>query len=189
LDIGANIGYVSACFLHNVLQSTVAAVEPQPLVYELLSQNLRQFGSDRSKTFQCAISKNDGVGHLQICTENTGASRLADNGIAVNIWSAERLLSELDSEPDLIKIDVEGHEEQVISSLLSALNKRLPRAILYEDHGDKSSPEKPIGSMLGSAGYDVFAVIKRLTGLNLLPVSSTQQCIANDYIAVRKQGL
>jgi len=32
LDVGANIGYVSACFLRNVTGSNVIAVEPQPVV-------------------------------------------------------------------------------------------------------------------------------------------------------------
>src|SRR5215471_3758736 len=34
LDIGANIGYVSACFLKNVPNSKVIAVEPQPAILD-----------------------------------------------------------------------------------------------------------------------------------------------------------
>jgi hypothetical protein len=35
LDVGANIGYVSACFLANVPGSRVVAVEPQPAIVSL----------------------------------------------------------------------------------------------------------------------------------------------------------
>src|SRR5258707_1075568 len=42
LDIGANIGYVSTCFLNNVPNSSVVAVEPQPEVLELLAINLNR---------------------------------------------------------------------------------------------------------------------------------------------------
>jgi hypothetical protein len=38
LDIGANIGYVSACFLNNVRNSDVLAVEPQPDVWKSSSK-------------------------------------------------------------------------------------------------------------------------------------------------------
>src|SRR6266480_2252501 len=40
LDIGANIGYVSTCFLNNVPNSSVIAVEPQETVLDLLKINL-----------------------------------------------------------------------------------------------------------------------------------------------------
>ena len=40
LDIGANIGYVCGCFLQNVPQSKVIAVEPQPIIVNQLTSNL-----------------------------------------------------------------------------------------------------------------------------------------------------
>ena len=51
LDIGANIGYVSACFLQNVPRSKVIAVEPQPQIVDLLQLNLAPFGNGRYKVF------------------------------------------------------------------------------------------------------------------------------------------
>ena len=40
LDIGANIGYVSTCFLSQVKDSTAYCVEPQPGIVDLLRKNL-----------------------------------------------------------------------------------------------------------------------------------------------------
>src|SRR5215208_4460547 len=48
LDVGANIGYVSACFLAKVPESRVIAVEPQPGIVDLLKSNLAQFGDRAS---------------------------------------------------------------------------------------------------------------------------------------------
>ena len=42
LDIGANIGYVAACFLSRVSGSTAICVEPQPEIADLLRSNLAQ---------------------------------------------------------------------------------------------------------------------------------------------------
>ena len=56
LDIGANIGYVCGCFLQNVPQSKVIAIEPQPVVLNQLRANLQQFGTDRYCVFPIALS-------------------------------------------------------------------------------------------------------------------------------------
>src|SRR5262245_12000473 len=67
LDIGANIGYVSACFLKNVSNSRVIAVEPQPKILDLLRHNLGQFESTRYRIAPVALSDRDGDGWFEIC--------------------------------------------------------------------------------------------------------------------------
>lgn len=76
LDIGANIGYVSGCFLQNVPRSKVIAVEPQPLIVDLLESNLKQFGDKRYKIFPVGISDANSSGWLEICDFNRGASKV-----------------------------------------------------------------------------------------------------------------
>jgi len=75
LDIGANIGYVSACFLQNVSQSKAIAVEPQPQIVDLLRSNLKQFGDDRYNVLPVGISDVDGSAWLEICDWNRGAAK------------------------------------------------------------------------------------------------------------------
>lgn len=55
LDIGANIGYVSAYFLHRVSRSKAVAIEPQPKIVDLLRSNLAPFGDERYKIFPVAF--------------------------------------------------------------------------------------------------------------------------------------
>ena len=54
LDIGANIGYVSGCFLAKVPGSRVICVEPQPVIVDLLKTNMKQF-PDRYKIAAFAL--------------------------------------------------------------------------------------------------------------------------------------
>jgi FkbM family methyltransferase len=177
LDIGANIGYVSACFLQCVPGSTVTAIEPNPPIFDLLRTNLAQFGI-RQRTVNCAVSDHDGAGHLETNAYNLGASRLAESGTPVKLCTAESLRI---SRANIIKIDVEGHEEVVIRSLLPLLGRQRPRVILFEDHGDSAAG--PIGALLSSAGYTTHGIHKRLNGTTIAPIRSKADCTCNDYIA------
>jgi len=184
LDIGSNIGYVTACFLHNVPHSSAVAVEPQPECINLLCSNLQQF-LHRFSVVQAAVSDRDGEARLKISQGNKGASALAvDGDIIVRTISGRRLIAEMTRPPDLIKIDVEGHEEIILSSLLPELARHRPRAIVYEDHSDKSAPSNAIGRQFAEFGYHVFAIKKLLTGIRLRPVRSPSDCATNDYVAV-----
>jgi FkbM family methyltransferase len=187
LDVGANIGYVSACFLQNVQESHVVAVDPQPGIVELLRENLSQFGS-RQQVLPIALSDRDGSCYLQIEKGRLGASKIVEHSTSdthlVEMWSASTLLKKLElPKLDLIKLDVEGHEKQVLSSLLPAIERYRPRAILFEDHSTMAAPTKPIGAMLKAAGYMVFGIEKHLLNLKMIPIHSEADCTCNDYIA------
>ena len=192
LDVGANIGYVSGCFLSNVPQSRVIAVEPQPRVIDLLRKNLRQFGENRYQIAPVALSERDESGWLEICGRNLGASKLVSSAgpdaVRIETWSADHLLRELNpSRIDLIKIDVEGHEDVILRALRPAIANYAPRAILFEDHGTKAAPENSIGGLLSEAGYRVFGIKKRLTSLVMVPILSERDCTTNDYVGMHDQ--
>ena len=189
LDIGANIGYVSGCFLQNVPRSKVIAVEPQPLIVDLLESNLKQFGDKRYKIFPVGISDADSSGWLEICDFNRGASKVVKeknkHTVEIQLWSAKRLFASLQGEKiDLVKIDVEGHEETVLKASQEDLNRLRPRAIFFEDHAQSAAPDGPIGRIYRSIGYQVFGVKKRLTRLDFVSIHAAKDCIYNDYLAV-----
>jgi FkbM family methyltransferase len=193
LDLGANVGYVSACFLANVKNSDVLAVEPQPDIFRLLQENLMQFGPGRQRAVQVALSDTDGVGWFEIDQRNRGASRLvtaeSTRTTRVEMWSAARLLRETNvSKVDLIKIDVEGHEEQVFLALKTDIQRLRPRAILFEDHARKGATDGPIGRIMDDLGYRVLGIQKQLMSLTLTPVGDASSCRFNDYIAIAKDG-
>jgi FkbM family methyltransferase len=189
LDIGANIGYVSACFLQKVPQSKAIAVEPQPQIVDLLQSNLKPFGVERYKVFPVAISDLDATGWLEVCDMNRGASKVVDelnsHTVEIQLWSAKRLFASLQGEKiDLIKIDAEGHEETILKACQAELNRLRPRAIFFEDHTQSSAPDGSIGRIFSSIGYRVLGVKKRLTRLEFVSISTARDCVYNDYLAL-----
>jgi FkbM family methyltransferase len=186
LDIGANVGYVSACFLNSITDSSVVAVEPQRDIASLLKKNLAQFGS-RSEILAVAISDNDGTGLMEIDTGNRGASHIASkpngNTIEVELWSGDRLFN--GRQFDIIKIDAEGHEARILKACRSAIREQSPRAILFEDHTHSAAPDGEIGSEFGALGYSVWGIRKHLTRLDLVPIISAEDCNHVDYAAIK----
>ena len=126
LDIGANIGYVSTCFLNNVQNSNVIAVEPQLGVLEILIDNLNRFG--RSEIYRYAIAEVDGEAWFEIDPDNTGAGHIVEKrgirSMRIETRSADRMFSELDIQKlDLLKIDAEGSEDVIIKSCIPHLEE------------------------------------------------------------------
>jgi FkbM family methyltransferase len=189
LDIGANIGYVSACFLQNVARSKVIAIEPQPKIVDLLQSNLEPFGNERYKVFPVALSDRDASGWLEICDLNRGASKIVDernsHSVMVELWSTRRLFASLQGEKiDLVKIDVEGHEATVLKACETHFGRVRPRAILFEDHTQSAAPDGSIGQIFERIGYRVFGVKKHLTRLEFVSITTASDCAYNDYLAV-----
>jgi FkbM family methyltransferase len=182
LDIGANIGYVSACFLVNIPGSRVIAVEPQPDVVDLLRLNLAPFGQ-RSKIYPYALSDTNGEAFFNIDVKNRGRSYLSSIGVKVEMRSADSLFDDMGlNKIDLVKIDVEGHEEEVIRSGRQYFARMQPKLVLFEEHGDKSVGS--IGAILREIGYHIYGIRKHLTKIRLKPIVSAEDCVFNDYIAI-----
>lgn len=154
LDIGANIGYVTACFLAKVKRSQAICVEPQPGIAELLQKNMKQFG-DRVVTRQVALSDRSGELCFHIDNANRVASRIdVDGEIVVSAISADEFLRSIPA-LDIVKIDVEGHEQTVFTGMKDELARLKPRAILFEDQLQLAAPKGAIGSILLDIGYKV----------------------------------
>jgi FkbM family methyltransferase len=175
VDVGANIGYVSACFLANVPGSRVICVEPQPGIVELLRRNLGEFESRRSEVHETALSDRDGELCFHVDPLNRGASRIsADGETSVPVMEAAKLFRSF-ARIDLLKIDVEGHELPIFRSIAGELDRLRPRAILFEDHACSAE----LRSILEAVGYRVAAIEKQLFRTRLSP-----QGRANDFLAV-----
>lgn len=182
LDIGANIGYVAACFLSRIADSSAICVEPQPEIVDLLEANMAPFG-DRVAIHRVALSDAAGEVRFRIDQANRGASRIdADGEFAVPAMHAGELLAGL-PRLDLIKMDVEGHEETVFRAIDVQLARLAPRAILFEDQG--AGAAEAIGALLHRHRYTVFGIDKRLLRTRLVPIVSSGDCRYNDYLAVR----
>lgn len=183
LDIGANIGYVTACFLAQVSDSTACCVEPQPGIVDLLRKNMMQF-EGRAQVMQVGLGDADGRLRFHVDGANRGASRISENGeIEIPVKETRKVLESL-PRVDLIKIDVEGFEETIFRSMESELKRLRPRAILFEDQTGSAAPDKAIGSILTGAGYRIYGIDKRLFKTALVPIQSGRAWRFNDYVAL-----
>lgn len=117
LDIGANLG------LHSILLRKcgyeVSCYEPDPRHFEILKDNLALNHISDVEAFNKAISTQDGEGEFVRVLGNTTGSHLA--GAKPNPYGELERFSvrmkafhEIITGVDLIKMDIEGHEKEVL---------------------------------------------------------------------------
>jgi len=171
LDIGANIGNHSIFF--SELFEKVYAFEPNCRTFELLKFN----SQDRKiHPYNFGLSDQNTVAEFFQSTTNVGGSHVLSsapkNGTASTSVNLKRLddLDELkDSDISIIKIDVEGHESQVLNGGRDLLSKAKP-VVLFEQTLDeiRDGTSKTI-AILTELGYEFYVSRKNFTfGRNTL---------------------
>jgi len=110
LDLGANIGTFGLLALS--CGASVKCVEPEPVNYELLCNNLASNFSEKYETLQVAVSTSAGAGKLYLCNTEYNKYRhsmhISKNRESIDIDTVE--LSSLLDGVDCIKMDIEGAE-------------------------------------------------------------------------------
>lgn len=157
LDVGANVGS------YTVLASGVAgarswAVEPVPETYRSLLRNIR-FNelSARVQTTQAALGESSG--EIEFMLDRGPTNQVARPGLAGKIGTVPlRRLDDLlgGSYPTMIKVDVEGYEEQVLKGGPRALENRSLNAAILE--GDSPGVrDLMMSNGFRRASYDPFS--------------------------------
>jgi FkbM family methyltransferase len=157
LDVGANIGIFSARLSKLVGQTgRVLAFEPVPATFRVLVHNSRLFPFSNVTAFNIAISSEPAVANMHIPTTATGLPALARAALtgpdsdtnAPGIPVVCLSLSHVDFPRPIkfIKIDVEGHEAQVLSGLTAILQRDQPRLLI-------EGQDETICQRLMSLGY------------------------------------
>jgi FkbM family methyltransferase len=166
IDIGANIGNHSLHFADFYEQ--VYAFEPYPKTYKLLEINAQLVRN--LKTFNLGLSCSRASVCFDVNPRNFGGSSIQMDNSNINSVG-DRVVIEvdrLDSIPEiksvkigLVKIDVEGHELQVLEGALQTIAKNRP-VILFEQHPkDFLNGTSNVIQILKTLGYETFATIQR----------------------------
>ena len=136
LDIGANIGNHALVF--SKIASKVLCFEPHPVTFQLLSLNIR---NEKNIT---AINSgaSDTIAQLRAISpaNNRGATAISERPILSGEEAWVFNVEPLDSRDDvkkadvaMIKLDVEGHEENALKGLEKCINRNRPLIVIEQN--------------------------------------------------------
>jgi FkbM family methyltransferase len=155
LDVGANIGYYSLYFAPRF--SAVYSFEPDPRVRLSLEQIVRNNPNIHVIPYAVAATQGKACFVLERDAEVSHLSTDGDNGgeqIEVELTTIDAFASARDLRVEAIKIDVEGHDKEVIEGALTTLMQQTP-VVLAE-----SSPDAELFRLASKVGYRVFAYVR-----------------------------
>ena len=175
IDVGVYRGVHS--YEMSKYSNKVHAFEPNPVIYKDLENYLLKIKSN-IKLYNYALSNVEGIKNLKIPLRNSKINK--DNyeeyykmGLASihesNIFSAYETFQvkslkldniNIDNKISLIKIDVEGHELEVINGGIKLINKYKPNLIIeIEERHSKRKVMETINT-ISEIGYKVFVYNK-----------------------------
>lgn len=157
LDIGANVGYFS-CFALKHGVKHVIACDPDPINCGILRRNLEinSFELNCVEILQCGLGvKEETLQFNRANVGNTGVSGFhelnAVDRFMVQVTTIDKLFEgNIRSKPTIIKMDVEGWEENVVRGGLKFLKAYQPRLVVFEAICDDK------GKILNTSLIDVF---------------------------------
>lgn len=185
LDVGANCGAFSlklaAFFKRNGINNVVIhAFEPNPAVLEVLEKNCALNEGLRQKIFiqPFGLGATEGVLPFSYSNENTGGGRFIEHGSSTTLQLPMKTLDQFveqtgEARVAFVKIDVEGHEPEVLRGAEKTLAKFRPA--LYLEMTDswfkqRNSSCVDLLNYLAALGYSLWLDIE--TGFAPIPLES-----------------
>ena len=197
VDAGANLGQNTSIMALKTRGGRVHAFEPHPDLYAMLAENVRRwepYGLASIEPVEMALSSAGGIAMLHESID------LGGNSLGLSPPNPRRPaqprsfdveLTTLDdylpgSAPvALLKIDVEGHELEVLRGASRLLTAGQPRDILYEDFGPH--PSAPTRLMM-EAGFTIFGLFPAWGGPLMVPLVDVQdkgRGFTSNFLATR----
>lgn len=137
IDCGSNIGLSIIYFKKLYPESVILGYEPDPIIFDILNKNITQLGLQNVTIEKKAIWINDeGV---KFNSEGGFSGRIAYKGDKKSIIKvpSQRLKNLLGVKVDLLKIDIEGAENEVFFDIESSLSNVENLFIEYHSYSDK----------------------------------------------------
>lgn len=162
LDIGANIGWYSLVAGAIVgREGMVLAVEPEPRNLKLLQTNLQRNCASPFRIFPYALGEETSRADLHLSPDNFGDHSLFQTGsqtsrhkVGIDVRRLDNLISpEEFSQVQLLKIDTQGYEPRILSSLEGLLKQHRPPMMV------EFSPSHIY--QCGSSPFEIFAFLEK----------------------------
>jgi FkbM family methyltransferase len=192
LDIGANLGVITLQLAAQVGPAgKVLSFEPAPFVGACLAHDIARNGLDHVTLFPYALGREAGTLALAVPAGNAGKATLVPEIATAGAVSHEveiRVLAKVLAEEKvdrikLMKVDVEGFEENVFQGLFDDLAAPRPEVIVFEEN---DAPRSTTFDLLRQNQYEIFGLPKRLMRVVALPEDHDAFLRAHDYVAVHE---
>jgi FkbM family methyltransferase len=169
LDIGANIGYYAIMEAKVIGPSgKVTAIEPMLPNIEMLRKNLTLNSITNIEVVHGAVSESTGTGEMYMSThsnlhtfhrDGSAFDYLDATPVEVPTMTLADAASKSNNEVDLIRMDVEGHEVEILGQLVDLVkNDVITPRVIFETHLTRYKEENdfvPVLQNLFSLGYTV----------------------------------
>lgn len=141
IDAGSNIGIATLFFKDKYPAANIICFEPDPYNFTMLKQNISINNLTNVTAIEAALSKNFGdilfYGQIGEGTDTRGNSisqlwgeqRITNSNVKIK---AVKLSSYINNQIDLLKLDIEGAEQQVIEEITDKLH--LIKYLIIEVH-------------------------------------------------------
>jgi len=176
LDIGANIGNHTVFF--SEIFKRVIAFEPNPRTFSLLSINTSNLqnvsclmlgASSKKATLNFHVDELN-MGDSRISSENTPKEGDNHSITTIDVMPIDAI-DEINSENvSLVKIDVQGHEIEVIRGMLDTLRRTAPIIAFEQEAVEIVDGSSEVIKQLRDVGYSYFYTIEHrrsIVGNNL----------------------
>jgi FkbM family methyltransferase len=187
--VGANIGVMTSLLsLRTGEQGQAFGFEAHPHIFRQLERNVLMWNRPRLEVFNCAASHEAGLVRLEEAAGfelNEGTARVAKPGNRTRSFEVKSVRLD-DALPrsayGVVKIDVEGHELEVLRGALNGLAAHRFRDVVFESTWDYPGPAH---ELLISNGYRIFEILVSLNGPKLTPVKNRFEAPGRlaDYLA------
>jgi len=137
VDIGANIGPYTLIASEDK-KASVVSIEPHPSTFEMLKRNIDI--NERANVRCLNVALSDHNGQIKLTDQlDSSLNRVVQTGrddkcIFVRCRRLDDICVELRICPDIVKIDVEGHEPQVLDGFRSYLRET---SLLFIEGGER----------------------------------------------------
>lgn len=165
LDIGANIGNHTIRLFSDMFLE-VHCFEPNPKVNSLLNINVEHL--DNVKTYNIGLSDKKGTATIKVDPLNLGAATIVNldknpknnverEFLSIELDTLDNIFFHKEIKIDLIKLDVEGHELNVLKGAKKVLDKYSPM-IVFETNINKGNNKNNLIQYLWDNNYTLYVL-------------------------------
>ena len=132
LDVGALDGVFSLVFAANDPHKRALAIDASPISFARLLYNIHRNRAGNVTAVECALSNEPGIIAMHYVSDYAIAGPGADGAPSLRVEreTGDRLCARHSFQPDVVKIDVEGHELRVVQGLAETFRRLRPLLFL-----------------------------------------------------------